>query len=153
MPIHVLIAHLVVVLAPMAAVVAGVYAIAPSTRGLLRWPFVVLAGGTAALAAWAGEAGGDLLDQVTATGSPTEVAAATDHAKGSGALTLTVFALAAMAVVAGWWLLRPGRSPSPVTRVGSVVLAVTAAVVVSATVSTVMSALDAVWTHGTAAGR
>jgi len=42
-PLHPLVVHAVVVLAPLAALTGLVYVVVPKWRWLLRWPLVVLA--------------------------------------------------------------------------------------------------------------
>jgi hypothetical protein len=145
MPIHVVAVHLVVVLAPLTAVLALVYAAWARSRRGLRWPLVITSSATAVLVAWAGEVGGPLLASVKAHGSPAEIAAATTHAKGSDRLALAAFALLGLVLALVWWLLRPGRLPSLASRAASGLVAVGALAVLVTTWTTVASALSAVW--------
>lgn len=147
MPVHAIAAHLVIVLAPMTAVLALVYASAPTARRRLRLPLVVATLVSAGLVTWAGEAGGTLLERVEAEGSASEVAAATAHGKGSDALAVAVFVLLGLVLGFAWSLLRPGRLPGTATRLATAVLVVSSVAVLATTWTTLASALGAVWDH------
>lgn len=147
MPIHAVIGHLAIILAPMAAVVALVYSVARRSRRGMRWPLVTTAGVTMALVVWAEAAGDSLIAQVKAHGSPGELADAMAHAKGSDDLATASFALLAVVLVTVWWLLRPDRPVTAASHVAAVVLAACALAVLITTATTLRAALHAVWAH------
>ena len=62
LPLHVLVVHAVVVLAPLAALAGLAYAVRPPWRWLLRWPLVVLAVSAAGLAFLAKQSGEAMLE-------------------------------------------------------------------------------------------
>ncbi|MCW2833915.1 MAG: hypothetical protein JWN68_1868 [Nocardioides sp.] len=68
LPLHFLVVHVVVVLAPLAALTGLVYAAIPKWRWLLRWPLVVLGVVVAITAVVAVQAGGAFLDSRPALG-------------------------------------------------------------------------------------
>jgi hypothetical protein len=147
MPVHAIAGHLVVVVAPLAAVVAIWYAVQPASRRALRWPLVASSTSAIALALWAGEAAKPLLTSVKTHGTAAEVVAATAHAKGADALALSLAGLVSAALVALWLLRRPGRVAGPVSWTVAVALALSGLAVLATTWTTVAAALDAVWTH------
>jgi hypothetical protein len=146
MPIHAVVGHLVVILAPITALLALVYAGRHRARPALRWPLVAGSVLTAALVVWAGEVGGTLLDRVKEHGTVAETAAATAHAKDSDTLALTVFVLLAIVLIAVLRLARPGRIGTA-PRIAAVLLALGAVAVLVTTWTTLSSALAAVWEH------
>ena len=146
MPVHAVVGHLVVILAPITALLAIVYAISSRSRSGLRWPLLIGAVLTAGLVVWAGEVGGDLLTRVTAQGAPTEVTAAAAHAKGSDSLSVAVFALLALVLISVLRLLRPGRTGTG-PRIAAVLVVLSAVGVLVTTWTTLSSALAAVWSH------
>jgi hypothetical protein len=139
MPIHAVVGHLVVILAPITALLALVYA--GRHRALVAGSVL-----TAALVVWAGEVGGTLLDRVKEHGTVAETAAATAHAKDSDTLALTVFVLLAIVLIAVLRLARPGRIGTA-PRIAAVLLALGAVAVLVTTWTTLSSALAAVWEH------
>ncbi|WP_273651697.1 hypothetical protein [Cellulomonas fimi] len=152
MPAHAVAGHLVVIVAPLTALLALVYAAAPRTRTALRVPLVAVGAVTFALALWAGAAGGDLLDQLesaaAATGQPlpAEVRA---HAKGSDALTVAVVVLGVAVLATVWGVLRPRRPATTGARIAAGVVAVAAVAVLVTTATVLTEAMGAVWaTHG-----
>jgi hypothetical protein len=62
LPLHVLVVHAVVVIAPLAALAGLTYAVRPAWRWLLRWPLVVLAVSAAGLAFLAKQSGEAMLE-------------------------------------------------------------------------------------------
>lgn len=147
MPVHAIAGHLVVVVAPLAAIAALWYVVRPASRRALRWPLVASATSTIALVVWAGEAAKSLLTSVKAHGTATEIVAATSHAKGADALALSSAALVTAALVAVWLLGRQNRWSGPVSRIVAVALALSGLAVLATTWTTLSAALDAVWMH------
>lgn len=152
MPPHAVAGHLVIIVAPLTSILALVYALRPSTRRALRWPLVVVGAVTAALVVWAGEVGGDLLDELTrsAQSAGQELPAAVQHhAKGSDALAVAIFVLGVVVLSVVWGLLRPGRPSTTGARVAGAVLVVAAVTVLVTTGTVLAQAMEAVWaTHG-----
>lgn len=144
MPEHVLIAHIAVMVAPVAAVLAVLYAVAPSTRRTLRWPLVVTCVLAAILVIVAGTAGHALLEELKATASPA-YEAAYRHAKNSDALTTVAVLAAVVAPLAGWGFLKPGAPRSRLGVASAVVLILLGVALAVTTASTVVDALQAVW--------
>jgi hypothetical protein len=144
MPDHVLIAHIAIMVAPIAAVLAVVYAVAPSTRRALRWPLAVSCLLAAVLLIAAGTAGHALLDGLKQTASPAEYEAAYRHAKNSDAVTTVAVLTALVAPLTGWRFLRPGV-PHRFAAASAVVLAFLGVALAVTAAVTVFDALQAVW--------
>lgn len=147
MPVHAIAGHLVVVVAPLAAIVALWYAARPASRRGLRWPLVASSTLTLGLVVWAAEAAKPLLASVKARGTAGEVVAATAHSKGTDSLALSSAALFLTALVALWLLRRPDRTDGPASRVVAITLALCGLAVLATTWTTLSSALQAVWLH------
>ncbi|MFL6060847.1 MAG: hypothetical protein ACJ72E_06430, partial [Marmoricola sp.] len=97
LPLHPLVVHLVVVLAPAAGVLAVVYAAVPRWRWWTRLPLLV-SGVGGALATWLAAASGDnLKHQLGLRGHLIAV-----HEMWAGRLQASMWAIAAVAVLA-WW--------------------------------------------------
>jgi hypothetical protein len=149
-PAHPLVVHAAVVLVPLAAVFAGVYAVWPRRRWQTRTPALVLAvvaAGAVQLAAMTG-------DQLK-TSLHENTALIRTHEHWAGLLQAATWALAGLVVVA-WWAL-PHRSPLPDrgARGGvrllsvplTVLLPVAALVVLVLVVLTGDAGARAVWGH------
>ena len=106
---------------------------------------------TAVLVVWAGEVGGDLWDELrdVAQAAGDELPAAVQqHAKGSDALAVAVFALGVAVLATVWGVLRPGRPTTPGARVAGAVVTVAAVAVLVTTGTVLTQAMQAVWsTH------
>jgi hypothetical protein len=146
MPIHAVAGHLVIIFAPITALIAILYAASSPARSGLRWPLLAGAVVTAGLVVWAGEVGGDLLERIKTSGPASEVTAATIHAKDSDALSVAVFVLLAMVLLSVLRLLRPGRTGTG-PRIAAILLALSAVAVLVTTWTSLSSALAAVWSH------
>lgn len=148
LPAHAVVGHLVVIVAPLAAILAAVYALRPRARRALRWPLVVTTLLTFVLVLWAGEVGGTLLDALersSAAAGTTAAGVIDAHAHGSSSLAAAAFALLVAVAVLVPRALAPGRSPqhrAPVA-VGVLVLCALATLVTTAT--TLAQAMQAVW--------
>lgn len=149
MPLHVIVGHVVIIVAPLVALVALVYAAAPRTRRALRWPLVASAVITTALVLWAGDAGSHLLAQAAAADGNALPPEARRHAEGSDALGIAVFVLVIIVAAVVWWPLRPGRKKSgPGGKLAAVLLGIAAVAVLVTTGTVLMQAMQAVWaTH------
>jgi uncharacterized membrane protein len=98
-PLHPLVVHAVVVLAPLAALTGLVYAAVPRWRWLLRWPLVVLAVVAAAASVLAAQAGEALLE------SRPELAPIVEEHEEAGELMRNVaLGYALVSVLAAWAL-------------------------------------------------
>lgn len=149
MPAHAAIAHLAVIVAPMTALIALVYALRPASRRGMRWPLIIGSLASVIAAFWAGAVGATLYDALASGASAqgaTLPAAVLTHAHGSDTLTLAVVALLLVVLAVVWWVLRPGRAASVGSHVAAAVLAVAAVVTLVATVLVLTEALTAVWT-------
>ncbi|MCA0307242.1 MAG: hypothetical protein LCH87_07740 [Actinobacteria bacterium] len=148
MPIHVVVAHIAVILAPISALLALAYAIWPDARGRLRWPLLVATAAALTTVISAEVSGSSLYHSLdaaakrSATALPRPVFA---HAHGSGLLSLTVVGLAALVAAFVWRLLSPGRTPDRAGRVAAGVLAVAALATIIATGLVLAQAIAAVW--------
>lgn len=114
LPVHVLVVHAVVVLGPIAALMAIAYAVRPVWRRALAWPtavVTVLAAGSATVAAASGE---ELEHRLRAIG---DVSPALETHTQAGDLARTVM-LVFMVITLGaiFWALRPvtrdGQAPA-----------------------------------------
>ena len=88
MPQHVLVAHLAVMVTPLAGVLGLVYALRPRSRAGMRVPLLVSAVAGLVLALWAGHAGHELwnqLKQAAETAGTTLSPLVAAHAHGSDA--------------------------------------------------------------------
>ncbi len=145
MPAHVVVGHVAVIVAPLAALLALVYALAAGSRRGTRAGLVAAATIAFGLCAWAGEAGGDLLDELSAATPadlPEEVAT---HAHGSDALTVAAFVLLAVVLAVVWRWLRPGRTAGTAPRVAQVALVLASLGVLLTTATVLTAAMRAVW--------
>ena len=98
-PLHPLVVHGAVVLTPMAAVAAGLFAVVPRWRWALRWPTPLLALGAAA-SVWLASTTGDDLKHTRGLRSQL----IETHEMWAGRLQTGMWVLAALAAVA-WWVL------------------------------------------------
>jgi hypothetical protein len=144
MPVHVLAGHLVLLTAPVATLMSLAYALLPRTRGALRWPLLAAVALNCALAIWAAGAGSELYRQlVTAPGTPAQA-----HAKAGDWLAVASVSVALLSLALVFWRLAPRRPASGVGHAAAVaVLTVSAVAVGSTTVSTLIPALESVWSH------
>lgn len=147
MPVHAIAGHLVVAVAPLAAIVALWCAVRPASRRGLRWPLVASSTVTVGLVVWAGEAAKPLLASVKAHGTAVEVVAATAHGKGTDSLALSSAGLFITALVALWLFRRPDRTDGLAARVVAITLGLCGLAVIATTWTTLSSALQAVWMH------
>jgi len=124
LPMHALVVHGLVVLVPLLAVLAALFALVPRWRGPLRWATAtgaVLAAGLAWVGAESGEALLVRVSQVRAATTDFELVQAHVDAGYRVRLAATVF----MAIVlAAAWLLRPRSREDITTRPLQVILAV-----------------------------
>lgn len=145
LPAHAVVGHLVVIVAPIAALLACVYALRPRTRRVLRWPLVAGALLTFVLAVWAGQAGGDLLD---ASGPASQVPAAVDaHTHGAALLSAASFTLLVAVAVLVPRALSPARPPERRAPVAVTLLVLCAVATLVTTGTTLLQAMEAVWSH------
>ncbi|MCW2783515.1 MAG: hypothetical protein JWP74_32 [Marmoricola sp.] len=104
LPLHPLVVHLVVVLAPTAGILAVLFAVVPKWRWWTRLPFVA-ASVVGAVATWvAATSGGSLKHQLGLRGHLIAV-----HEMWAGRLQASMWTIAAVALVA-WWVL-PFKTP------------------------------------------
>ena len=146
MPIHAAVGHLVVVLAPLTAVMAFGYAAVPGLRRGLRWPLIGGSASSLGLAVWAGEVGGDLLTELEAAAGGSLPAQVGHHAKGSDALGVALAVLTTVVVVVCWRYLPPGRTGT--SRRPAVILTAAGAMVLVTAATVLTQAMQAMWaTH------
>lgn len=108
LPIHPLVVHAVVVLAPLSALLAVAYAVKPAWRHALRWPTVGLTALTALSAVLATSSGDPLEERVTAGASPAVRAMVEQHAEAGDLAATTIYILFG-AVLVSVFLLIPAR--------------------------------------------
>lgn len=151
LPLHPLLVHAVVVLVPLGALSAILFAVVPRWRWLLRWPTLLLALGAVVVTRLAVISGNSLKSERDLGGD-----LIARHQTWGHRLEYSVWVYAVLAIVA-WWVLpyaarlvgsvdRPSPVPALVTVV-SVVLALAAAVVLVFAVITGDAGAKAVWQH------
>lgn len=149
LPLHPLVVHAVVVLAPLAALTGLAYAFVPRWRWLLRWPLVALALGTAVATVVAAAAGSALLDARPGLEPLVE-----DHEDWGELLRTASLAYVAAAALGAWALGGPSalasgrgaRGTNPVVGViATVLLAVGAVALLVLAVLAGDSGSRAVW--------
>jgi hypothetical protein len=148
MPLHVVIAHVAVIVVPLTALVALVYAVRPVARRVMRWPLVLGAAASATLTVLAADAGDALWKSLrtAADGRGTTLPPTVwAHAHGSDVFTVAVVALAILALTLAWWLLRPGRTQTVWTVLAAVLLGVAAIATLVTTGIVLDQAMTAVW--------
>lgn len=116
LPMHALVIHGLVVLVPLLAVLATLFAVLPRWRDPLRWPAAVGAVASGALA-WVGAASGEALlvrvSQVRAATTDFDLVQTHVDAGYRVRLAATVFMVV---VLAATWLLRPASDQDSTTR-------------------------------------
>jgi uncharacterized membrane protein len=105
-PLHPLIVHAAVVLVPLAALFAILYAVLPNRRWQTRTPAAVLAVGAALAVQLAAMTGDQLKDTLHENASLIQT-----HEQWAGLLQAAMWVLAALMVI-GWWAL-PHENPLP----------------------------------------
>ncbi|MBG0816655.1 hypothetical protein [Planomonospora sp. ID82291] len=149
MPTHALAGHLVIATAPLAALLALVYAWRPTARRRLRLPLLAAGVLNMALVGWAATAGSTLLDTFKASGRTTdgELATAVVHAHQADALSVASLALLLAVLALVWWLLAPGRPPTTGATAAACVLSACALAVCWFDATTLIEATRSVWSH------
>src|SRR4051794_4015579 len=149
MPVHVIVGHLVIISAPISVLLALVYATRPKARAGMRWPLVVSAVLSFALAVWAEVLGSDLYHQLEQAGPARAgaVAPAYLHAKAGDLLTVSTLVLAVLVVGLVFWRLSPRRTATGGPHALAAGLLVVGALAVAwYTADTLALAMQAVWT-------
>jgi hypothetical protein len=142
-PLHPLVVHAAVVLAPVAAIAAIAYAVLPRGRAWLRHAAALVAVLAAAAVQLAAMTGDDLAR--TVVGNPLVA----DHEEWAGRLQAATWVLAGVAVIA-WWALpvravRGAQGGALLGRALVVLLPLTALAVLVLVVLTGHSGAEAVW--------
>jgi hypothetical protein len=122
LPVHILVIHVVVVLGPIAALMAIAYAVRPAWRARLRMPLSVLAVLTGLAGLVAGESGETLERRVKAADGSDAAAMAVLHAHTEAGDLAKVVCLAFMVVTLAlvWTLLKPpAHTPNSGERAGA----------------------------------
>lgn len=143
-PLHPLVVHAAVVLAPVAALAAIAYAVLPRGRAWLRHASAVVAVGAAASVQLAAMTGDSLASTLGGANPLVQ-----DHEAWAGRLQAATWVLAGVALLA-WWALpvrgvRGGQGGQAVAAVLGVVLALVAVTVLVLVVLTGHSGAEAVW--------
>ncbi|MDF8263680.1 DUF2231 domain-containing protein [Luteipulveratus flavus] len=109
LPVHVLIVHAVVVLGPIAALLAIAYAVRPAWRLALRWPLVLTAPATGVASFVAAESGEKLEERVLSGGAGDSANARLihDHTEAGDLMKIVGLVFMVVALAAVFWLLRP----------------------------------------------
>ena len=138
LPLHPLVIHAAVVLAPIAAVVAFLYAVVPTWRERLRWPMVGLAAvaGGAVVAAYV--TGRSFLNSRP---DLEQLAMVQTHQQRAWIALWTTLVFTVVAVAAGWANPRPGVA----RLVASLALVVTSVATLIAIVLTGDAGARSVW--------
>lgn len=146
MPSHVVVAYLTIALVPLAAALTSVHALSARSRKPMRL-WVILANIAAiSVVIWAASEGPMLLDTVTRTASAAESEAANAHALASANLFYATGAMLALVLTTAWWLLRPGRPASPLSRIASGLLVASAIASLLTLWLVAEAGANAVWT-------
>lgn len=155
LPLHPLVIHAVVVFVPLGALAAILFALVPRWRWLLRWPTLVLALAAVVLTRIAVISGTSLRDEKHFTGALGDRIAT--HMAWGHRLEWSVWVFAVLALLAVWVLPYAvplvGRHDRPtpqgsLVRVATVLLPVSAAVVLVLAVITGDAGARAVWATG-----
>ncbi|WP_377644804.1 DUF2231 domain-containing protein [Oryzobacter terrae] len=161
LPVHVLVIHAVVVLAPLAGLAAVLYAVRPAWRAVLRWPLLGLAAVSAAGATVAAASGEELEARLRGLGiGGATLEAIETHAERGELVRNTALVFVVLVALATLWLLAPAEPPDARARGGAAVAVVVAALVAVAGVGLVIttflaghSGSTAVWSEiGKASG-
>ena len=133
LPVHVLIIHAVVVIAPLTALMAIWYAVRPASRASLRLPLAAGAVITGVSGLIAGASGEALEHRVRAADSADAAALALvhDHAEAGDLARILCLVLMVVTLAAVFYLL-PATGPAPL---GAAVAKVTASAVILASVA------------------
>jgi hypothetical protein len=139
LPVHVLIIHAVVVIAPLTALMAIWYAVRPASRAYLRLPLAAGAVITGVSGLIAGASGEALEHRVRAADSADAAALALvhDHAEAGDLARILCLVLMVVTLAAVFYLL-PATGPAPL---GAAVAKVTAAAVILASVAAMGSVI------------
>lgn len=116
LPVHPLVVHAVVVLGPLAALLAVLYAVKPAWRHGLKWPTLLTSGVAAVFAFVATQSGESFQKRV---GDP-----AYDHAEKGDLAAIAVYVLFGAVLLLVFWLARPTVTA---TSVASILVASAAA--------------------------
>lgn len=140
LPVHALVVHAVVVLVPIAVVVAVAYVLRPRWRHLLRWPTAIgalVAGTTAFVAAESGE---KLLVRVSQTRASTTNFELLQQHVDWGNRAKVACALFMLLALAAAWFVRPPDEEEPRARPLEVLVSVVVVLASVAAVTTVILA-------------
>ncbi|MGW4426320.1 hypothetical protein [Streptosporangium sp. NPDC004631] len=129
LPAHPLIIHAAVVLTPLLAVLATVYALLPRTRAVLTWAVIPLAVVVPVAVLAAKESGEELKEGRFASVDDVLARRLTEHEAQATPLLVGAVALGLVALVLVYVSSRADRPPRPVGTVLSVLTVVLAAVV------------------------
>ena len=145
MPTHAVLAVITLAISAVTAALALTYAAGPATRRTLRWPLLAVSTGAFVLATVTDHLGEALLDAVKAAGSAAEVQAAQEHAHGSDALTVAVFALLVVVLSTIWKALSPRKQTwNAGAAIGAVLLGLASVAVFVTAAFVLVQALHAV---------
>ena len=151
MPIHAIAGHLALVTAPLAALLALVYAARPEGRGAVRVPLLVAVLLNTGVTIWSATSGSPLygrLRELAGGAAAGFQAQALPHAKRGDLLTLVSLVLAVLVVVLVFRRLAPGRPASGAGHaVAAGTLGIAALLVAWLTASTQWLATQSVWSH------
>lgn len=143
LPVHALVVHAVVVLAPLTALLAVIYAVAPARRLGLRWPLALLAVATGVTGFVAGESG-EKLEHRLGGGNAT----LHEHTEAGDLLKIACVIFMVLVLLAVFVLLRADRTAparSPLAIITAVVLVLASVGVCYQTVVTGHTGARAVW--------
>jgi uncharacterized membrane protein len=108
LPIHPLVVHAVVVLAPLGALLAALYALKPGWRIALKWPTLLLTALGAASAAVATASGESLVEMVGKGDTEAARAVVEEHAEAGDLAAISLYVLLGVVVVSLFFLI-PAR--------------------------------------------
>lgn len=126
MPSHIAVVYLTIALVPLASILTCVYALSTRSRARMRLPTILANVAAVTAVIWASSEGPALLEHVEQTATSAEAAAANEHALGSANLFYATGAMLTLVLITVWWVLRPGREPSVLSRIASTLLVIAA---------------------------
>lgn len=148
LPTHILVIHAVVVLGPIAALVAIAYAVRPAWRGRLRWPLAVLAVATGITGLVAGESGEQLEHRLEGLGlSGAQRDLVHEHTEAGDLAKVLCLVFMLVVLVAVLWALKPGVTGGPIALVAAVAVVLVSLATLGSVSVTGHTGASASWTE------
>lgn len=147
LPTHILVIHAVVVLGPIAALVAVAYAVRPAWRGRLRWPLAALAVATGVTGLVAGESGEQLEERLEGLGlGGAQRDLIHDHTEAGDVAKVLCVAFMLVVLVAVLWALKPGATGGPLVLAAAALVVLVSLATLGSVAVTGHTGASAAWT-------